>query len=831
MKVNILQGQRFRGNGAVLNREGVGRRSGPAVLVLRVHLNGVGANSGSRAAQNAGGRIKLQAFRNGSFEFPAVQRAVGRFELHVHRSVLFKGAVFLGLHRRNLGRLRRDVQGKAVVAAARRVGRGHFNGIDTGGTGLAAEDAAIDGQARIAGLEGHIPVDGRAGLDGQRNGAVNALHQIVGAGHHDGAGLHDDLLGLGAGGLAAISGIGGHSLHHHGDGLILIVRRDGVGRTGRAGDLRLVAQPLIGETGRFGFLGLHFGLQGSGIGVDQRLRSAFDGHAGQVGNAGHLGGVHNLLAAGVAAGAFHHQTDGLAHAAGANVHRLRVGDHRGVARVVHRVPGQLDAGGSGFIDGLQTIAHIGGSVLGGQVGDAGAGHSAGGSNLLALDGGQRAAVIRARTGNGQLDGLADRGHGHHIIAVGADVYAVHLPQAGIGRVLRLHDGLQTVAHHRRVMIELHAHQLLPVGDGGGVTADRVAGPLAGAIHPQAEGAAHVLIRHGVGGIGAHHGLLAVHIGAQPLIGDGGVGRIHALHRQDVAHHRLEVVDGHAVDLVGAVLNQELAHHVANAAADLNLIPAVIAFQNFHLSADAVHADDGIAGARAGAQTHTLAVGGPHGGVAVIGRSGAAVLAQELAHHVTHVAAHADAAPVLALRQNDGAGAYRPLAQHGISGAGAGTHPHAVTVAADHGGVGVGHGGHAAAGGLQILAVHIASASVGRFHPVPAVADAENLHGRSGFVAADGGGIKGGLLPQAKPPADHGRVLCCRQSAGQRHQPDQQNRDKQDRKTTFHPKIPPFPLRIFFARRFTIIRRTGAGFSSLFRRRLYIFFCFFVNRPA
>ena len=336
------------------------------------------------------------------------------------------------------------------------------------------------------------------------------------------------------------------------------------------------------------------------------------------------------------------------------------------------------------------------------------------------------------------------------------------------------------------MIELHAYQLLTVGDSGGVGADRVAGPTAVAIHPQAEGAAHVLIGHSVGGVGAHHGLLAGQVGAQPLIGDGGVGRIHALHRQNVAHHGLHVVDGHAVDLVGGILHQELAHHVAHTAADLNPIPAVVAFQDLHLRADAVNADDGIVGARAGAQTHALAVGGPHGRVAVIAGSGAAVLAQELAHHIADVAAHADAAPVLAFRQNDGPGAYRPLAQHGVSGAGAGAHPHAVAVAADHRRIGVGHGGHAAAGGLQVLAVHIARASVRRFHPIPAVADTENLHCRTGFVTADGGGVKGGLLPQAKPPADHGRVLCCRQSAGQGHQPDQQNRDKQNRKTTFHP---------------------------------------------
>ena len=790
-----VQGQGFGGNGAVLDLEAVDRASGPAVLVLRVHLNGVGAHCGGRTAENAGAGIELQAIGNGAVELPTGQRAIGSFELHIHRSVLLKGAVFLGLNCGNLGGLCRNVQHKAVVAAARRIGRGRFHGIGAGSVGLAADGVAANGQAGVAGRDGHIPVHRRAGLDCQRHGRIHVLHQVLVAGDGDGAGLHDDLLSLGTGGLTAISGIAGLRLHHHGDGLILIVRRDGVSGTDRAGDLRLIAKPLISQGRRFGFLGLDFGLQGRSVGIDHRLRSALDGHAGQVGNVGHLAGVHGLLAAGVAAGAFHHQTDGLADAAGTNVHRLRVGDDRGVARIVHRVPSQLHAGGSGLIDRLQTVTHVGSRILGGQVGDAGAGHSTGGNDLLRFDRRQRAAVVRARAGNGQLDGLAHRAHGHFIVVVGADVYAVQLPQAGVGSAAGLHDRLQTIAYHRRVMIELHAHQLLTVGDSGGVSADRVAGPTAGAVYPQAEGAAHILLGHSVGGVVAHHGFLAGGVGAQPLIGDGGVGRIHALDRQNVAHHGVHVVDGNAVDLVGGVLDQELAHHVAHAAADLNAVPAVQAFQNFHLRTDAVNADNGIIGAGAGAQTHTLAVGGPHGRVAVIAGSGAAVLAQELGHHVTHVAAHADTAPVLAFRQNDGPGAYRPLAQHRVSGAGAGTHPHAVAVAADHGGVGVGHGGHTAAGGLQILAVHIAGAPVGRFHPVPSVADTENLHGRAGFVTADGGGAKGGLRPQTKPPADHGRVFRCRQCAGHGHQPDQQNCDKQNRKTTFHLKIPPFPLRI------------------------------------
>lgn len=68
------QRQRLHGNGVVLDLEGVNHFRRPAVLVLGVHLNGVGTHGRGSAVQNAGVGVELQALGNGAGELPAGQR-------------------------------------------------------------------------------------------------------------------------------------------------------------------------------------------------------------------------------------------------------------------------------------------------------------------------------------------------------------------------------------------------------------------------------------------------------------------------------------------------------------------------------------------------------------------------------------------------------------------------------------------------------------------------------------------------------------------------------------------------------------------------------------
>ena len=159
--------------------------------------------------------------------------------------------------------------------------------------------------------------------------------------------------------------------------------------------------------------------------------------------------------------------------------------------------------------------------------------------------------------------------------------------------------------------------------------------------------------------------------------------------------------------------------------------------------------------------------------------------QELAHHIAHGAADADAGPVGAALQHRDRRADRIGANDAVARAGAGAQAHAIAVVAgDVSGAFAGNGtAHA-----QVIAVHIADTAVGRLNLVPAAAGTDDLHLGASVITGDGGCVKIGGGAQSEPAADDGGIG--RRHGGRRQDAHQHYRDQKNRKETFHLLIPP-----------------------------------------
>ena len=490
--------------------------------------------------------------------------------------------------------------------------------------------------------------------------------------------------------------------------------------------------------------------------VNGKLRRLDHDHRGFAGGVG----------AGVGAGARHGDAQLVALILGGHgvAGGSRAGDGRAVTVPLIGHGGLRRAGHGG-----QRVAHGGSRAHGGiaVVADDHVGDRPGGAH----GGGQTAALraaVHARAGNDQFDLLADVIGGDGIGGRVAHLIAAHLPgvdHAGSGRV---EGSGHHVAHDRRDGVEGYAREDGVAEHGVGGRAGNGALVGAGARYAQLNGLAHVVGVDGVGGVGALE-----HAAHEPFIADGGGAGRDGLHAQHAAHHGHIVVEGDAADFVVLVVDEELVHHPAYAAAHADAVPYGALLQNGHLGAYAVDADLGIALAGAGAQAHAVAVAAPDGGVAqhvaVIGIVAAEV--QELAHHIAHGAADADAGPVGAAFQHRDRRAHRIGADDAVACAGAGAQAHAVAVVAgDISGALAGDG----AAHSQVIAVHIAGTAVRGLNLVPAAAGAENLHLRAGIIAGNGARAEIGRGAQPQPATDNGGVGRCHGGCGQNAQQHYRN---------------------------------------------------------
>ena len=228
-----------------------------------------------------------------------------------------------------------------------------------------------------------------------------------------------------------------------------------------------------------------------------------------------------------------------------------------------------------------------------------------------------------------------------------------------------------------------------------------------------------------------------------------------------------------------VVDQEFIHHVAAAAAHLNVIPHSALGDDLHLRADAVYADLAELLAGAGAQTHAVAVAGPDGGIAHIGdgagtAAGGTAGGKELAHHIAGIAADGDLAPVVTALQNGGRGTHIKLADDLVVGAGADAQTHAVTIAADDSGIAA--GGDTAGSNdarRQIIAVHIAGSAVAEADMPPYAGGSQNLDDSASIVAGQGLRIIRGIAAQTQPSTFDRGILGCHRADGQKHQQQHQ----------------------------------------------------------
>ena len=428
--------------------------------------------------------------------------------------------------------------------------------------------------------------------------------------------------------------------------------------------------------------------------------------------------------------------------------------HGGLRRAGHG--GELVAhGGSRARSGIAVVAD-------GHVGDR-PGGAHGGGQAAALR-----AAVHARAGHDQLDLLAHVIGGHGVGGRVAHLVAAHLPGVDYAGPGGVEGGGHHVAHDGRDGVEGYAgeHGVADHGVGGRAGDGALVGACA--RHAQLNGLAHVVGIHGVGGVGALE-----HAAHQPFIADGGGAGRYGLHRQHAAHHGHIVVEGNAGDLVVLVVDEELVHHPAHAAAHADAVPHGALLQHGHLGAHTVDADLGIALAGAGAQAHAVAVAAPDGGVAkhiaVIGIVASEV--QELAHHIADGAADADAGPVRAALQHRHRRAHRVGADDAVACAGAGAQAHAVAVVAgDISGALAGDG----AAHAEVIAVHIAGTAVRGLNLVPAAAGAENLHLRAGIIAGNGARAEIGRGAQPQPATDNGGVGRCHGGCGQNAQQHYRN---------------------------------------------------------
>ena len=372
----------------------------------------------------------------------------------------------------------------------------------------------------------------------------------------------------------------------------------------------------------------------------------------------------------------------------------------------------------------------------------------------------------------QGDGLAHIGNGNRIGGFIAALHAANRPYIGNGGSRRRQLGTKHIAHIGSGGVQFQAVHRAGFHNSSGRGAVRSALIAACAGYLQADGAAHIGIRYQIGSSGALDALGAVLGLHQPFIGNRGRGRRHALHRQHIAHHRAQVVDGNAVDIVLVIVNEEFIHHVTAAAAHLNVIPHRALGDDLHLSAYAVHANFAVLLAGAGAQTHAVAIAGPDGGIAHIGDgTGATAIAidrQELAHHIAGVTADGDLAPVVAAFQNGSRRAHRELADHTVVGAGALTQAHTIAIMADDGGIADSSAGRISAGS-QIITVHIAGVAITEAHLVPYTGGSQNLHHRTGIVTGQSLCIKRRGTAQTQPASLDGGILGCHRADGQKHQ--------------------------------------------------------------
>ena len=145
--------------------------------------------------------------------------------------------------------------------------------------------------------------------------------------------------------------------------------------------------------------------------------------------------------------------------------------------------------------------------------------------------------------------------------------------------------------------------------------------------------------------------------------------------------------------------------------------------------------------------------------------------QELAHHIAHGSADADAGPVGAAFQHRYRRAHRISADDAVARAGAGAQAHTVAVVAgDISGSLAGNGtAHA-----QVIAVHIAGTAIRRLNLVPASAGAQDLNLGAGVIAGDGARAKIGRGAQPQPAADDGGVGRCHGGCGQNAQQHYRN---------------------------------------------------------
>ena len=538
---------------------------------------------------------------------------------------------------------------------------------------------------------------------------------------------------------------------------------------------------------------------GNRPGIGMQLQFAHD-QLGQCLGLHRLGGRGQGAAAGVNARAGNGYRNGLAHHSVG--HRVGCGGSAGNFQPAG-IPLIGNGGRVGGYLGGEGIAHHRCGGVRPAVDDAYALHLAYGLHLGGGDGVGGAAVL-ALAGNDHLYLVAH-------IAVGYGIFggvSAHLPAVNHPYIIRLsvrggQRGLQGIAHHRRVVVQGYAGNLVIghylAGNGGG----NRAGIAANAGYPQLQGLADIIRGNGIGGVGADH-LGASAVVAQPFIAHGGFLGPNGLHAQHVAHHRGQGVQNDIGQLVIRVVGQEFILHPAYAGTHAHTVPLGAAFQNRHAGAHAVHANFAVAGAGAGAQAHAIAVAAPNGGIAYGGgiRVIAAAKVQKLGHHIANGAVDADAGPVRALFQHIGHRTHRIGAHHAVAGAGTGAQAHAVAVVAgNHSGT----GRHGAAGKLQIVAGHIAGAPIRRFHMVPAAAGAQHLHLGAGIIAGNGAGVIIGRGPEPQPAANH-RCVLGNSHGGCRNHADKHERNQQNSQETFHSnhpsEIPHLPWCLQYIRRST-----------------------------
>ena len=503
--------------------------------------------------------------------------------------------------------------GRAVGAGGKsRRGLDGPRGIRGAGGNLRAAVGVDDKPGRIAGGD---PGDGSAGAagvgdaQGRCGGLLIALDDLGKRGYdqpehgsldHDGCRL--------AGGVAA--GVGAGARHGDAQLVALILGRDGVAGGGRAGDGRAVTLPLIGHgglrrAGHGGQLVAH-GRRGArgGIGI------VADDHVGDRPGGAHGGGQTAALGAAVDARAGHDQFDLLADVIG--------GDGVG-GRVAHLVatdlPGIDDLGLGRGEGGAEHVAHDRRDGVELHIRDHGVAHH--GVGRRAGDG----ALVGTRARHAELDGLAHVVGVHGIGGVGALEHAAHEPfiahGGGAGRY-GLHR--QHAAHHGHIVVEGNAGDLVVLV----VDEELVHHPTHAAAH--ADAVPHgALLQHG-------------HLGAHAVDADLGI----ALAGAGAQAHAVAVAapDGGVakhIAVIGIVASevQELAHHIADGAADADAGPVRAALQHRHRRAHRVGADDAIARARAGAQAHAVAVVAGHVGGALAGDGTAD--AQVIAVHIAGTA--------------------------------------------------------------------------------------------------------------------------------------------------------------------------------------------------